>query len=1120
MSSSGKASIGLLLLCALSAVGAPPGGSAGEEAEALPWLATLDDGYREALDCGTPVLVRVQTRSCPWCLKLAGQMRIARVRDELLRWTLVDLDADRSPDEAGRLAVEAVPALRVLTPRGRLVGSLDGYADGDELLQWLKEQRDALATDPDEALLGTGKPDEIAVVKLVRSFGERNPMIRQAASRRTVAHPEAMAPSVVKAFRDGNLATRLTALEVLHVWRAPIEALDPWRPETLTGEMTAGLEKWLKETAGVEMPASETLSDEQLDSARSVVERMLTAAPHEADAIRERLAAFGAGLLPEVYRQLAQTEDDVARQQLLALRYRLVADDYRALTWKEGLVRLAATDSRMRQRAAGELADTAGHRDQALLLELFSDPDPLVREISLRGLQQIGGKEAAAALVKLLEDPAANVRAAVLKQVLESPTRAMVPMVAKYLESEEDADLVVHAIRYLRAAGGKAALESLVSLLDHPRWQVRAEAAEGIGTLVQSAGYSTMSYRGEQAPGKLSQELIASGYVALIELLDDSDAFVVSRTVKALERADMELAVEPLAEAARKHPDLATTIVEILANGENMCEKAVPHFRKFAKHEHPSIRAASIRGLAQSRPDEMNEELAGCLKDPIAEVRLAAAEAVFGSFEESRRSAMNRLSLGESGADMDSWEFRRLAGSVSRETLRQMVAEAAKSAGDADDAGEDIELEATREPGAAADDGDVSTGESWDNWLKEHYEGKNWPKSIAESIGLLEGMLKAETAEERVAAALALVPAGKADMALPVLAEAVGSERGLFDRAASMLPWLTWENRVAAFGQFRKLALNKQDLVPLIEAMASIPDHRSSDLLWEFLADETLTAQEIRPVQQGLLQAYLGDSYYSPEDASIGRRRELRKAATRYANTGKGVQRQVGLTLLAAVDPEEAGDIAIRLAGNSALDEKLQLTAFRLALATRPKEEAIQTAIATLTAADNTQRRMSALLYLVDGRRAMMSGDDAVMLPNTYHEEIWSGTNSGQPIIPFPPSKLEPEHVGRLLDHADPRTRAYAGYLLALFEQPQGLDKLLVYWREHGENEPGLDRLAYRAIASLDDSTQISVLEKIYERLEPYDAGEFYWTVRIMSGPGILRLRKRIRDEVGMDNLK
>jgi hypothetical protein len=31
---------------------------------------------------------------------------------------------------------------------------------------------------------------------------------------------------------------------------------------------------------------------------------------------------------------------------------------------------------------------------------------------------------------------------------------------------------------------------------------------------------------------------------------------------------------------------------------------------------------------------------------------------------------------------------------------------------------------------------------------------------------------------------------------------------------------------------------------------------------------------------------------------------------------------------------------------------------------------------------------------------------------------------------------------------------------------------------------------------------------------------DFYWTIRIMSGPEILRFRKQIREEVSADNLR
>jgi hypothetical protein len=41
------------------------------------------------------------------------------------------------------------------------------------------------------------------------------------------------------------------------------------------------------------------------------------------------------------------------------------------------------------------------------------------------------------------------------------------------------------------------------------------------------------------------------------------------------------------------------------------------------------------------------------------------------------------------------------------------------------------------------------------------------------------------------------------------------------------------------------------------------------------------------------------------------------------------------------------------------------------------------------------------------------------------------------------------------------------------------------------------------------------VLRGIYSKLDDYEISEFYWTIRIMSGPEILKFRKQIRDEKG-----
>ena len=316
------------------------------------------------------------------------------------------------------------------------------------------------------------------------------------------------------------------------------------------------------------------------------------------------------------------------------------------LRWPGGIERLGDTDPRERRRAAEELARLAGDDEEPLLLELFADSDPLVRELSFRGLQHIGGDEAKASLVKLLGDPEPNVRAAVLKQLEESPDAAMVSAVVKYLKEEKDPDLVVHGIGFLRAAKGREAIKCLMSLLKHKSWQVRAEAAAGIGKLDDRSG---VHYSGDwSVNGRSSRaddpaaKLQADAYVALLDLLDDEDGFVVAKAVEGLSEADMALAVEPLVKVVGKHPDLAASVLKQLAEKNNMRQKAIPDLRKFCKHEKPKVRAAAIAALCTAASGDADDELLAALGDKESEVRVAAASALFRVLDQIREAAKNK----------------------------------------------------------------------------------------------------------------------------------------------------------------------------------------------------------------------------------------------------------------------------------------------------------------------------------------------------------------------------------------------------------------------------------------------------------------------------------------------
>ena len=142
-----------------------------------------------------------------------------------------------------------------------------------------------------------------------------------------------------------------------------------------------------------------------------------------------------------------------------------------------------------------ELVQLAAPGDEPILLELFNDPDPLVRETVLKGLKTIGEPGDSQPLLALLADPEPNVRAAVLKQLAEHPAPRLVTPLAEYVARETDPDLVVHTVRVLRELSGSSSLKVLIKLLEHDNWSVRADAVEAIGKKLQNSNMGKLTTR-------------------------------------------------------------------------------------------------------------------------------------------------------------------------------------------------------------------------------------------------------------------------------------------------------------------------------------------------------------------------------------------------------------------------------------------------------------------------------------------------------------------------------------------------------------------------------------------------------------------------------------------------
>ncbi|MEN6407106.1 MAG: HEAT repeat domain-containing protein [Thermoguttaceae bacterium] len=1081
------------------------------EATAVSWLSNLNEASRQSLATRKPIFVVVKAQWCGSCRQMAGELDTAAVQAELARWTAVRLDIEAQADDAGSLGVVGVPTLRILAPGGRQTAEYDGYLAPDRLVRWLQQNYDAATAMVDESLLASGEPSVVSVARLIKQFGQRNPALREAAARRLAAYPDVARPMVIKAFCEGSLTARLTALEVLEQWKAPLADLDPWRPDSFTPERVARLDRWRGARRTTTATAAKSWSPEELADAKRQIDRMLQAGESESDAIRQRLAVFGESLLPEVYARLKKAAADQERRRLLILRYRLAASDSLVLRWPGGLERLGDADPRQRRRAADELAKLADSGEKSLLLELFADTDPLVREISLRGLQHIGGPEANAALVKLLRDPEPNVRAAVLKQLEESPDPLMASDVVKYLQEEKDPDLIVHGIFFLREIKSEEATKCLMALLKHESWQVRAEAAVGIGKQ-NSNRHDFNSFRGSSSSSSdKAMELQVQAYVALLDLLNDKDAFVVAKAVEGLDDADLAVAVEPLVKAAEKYPDLAASILSMLAGKGNMRDKAIPYFRKFCKHAQSRVRAAAVTALVSASPLTADEEIVAALNDKDREVRIAAAKAGFSFLDQMRREAKAKVRQSSASPSVavdvtPTWLPSNIISNAVTLVGKMFDAAPTNAKGDAT---KSVKSGGDKKPAAEA----KPDANDPDAWIKECYAGRHRPRWTAQMAPPLEKMLHAETAAERIAAARALTPLGKVDEAIPVLIAAARESSELAATASNVLPWLCVEQRITTLRALRSIASTPESRSRLASEFGEESDRRFAALMWEMLAEPGLSAGEAASLQMGLLKAYLGDRYYSPDNVSPSDRRELAQAAKLHATSGGNRQRRVAMALLAMAAADEAVQLASKWADDPKLDKSLRNDAFQISLAVGSTSEARKLATAAIRGANDARKKL-AVKYFTHGPKGLQLLGDGIYLQGTIVVTSHS-VQGGMPIVPEAPAGVTAADVRPLLGSSDRETAACAAYLLTLLGESDAIEPLLQYWRR---NEAGSDpwrRLVYRAIAVLDDPKYIGVLREIYAKLDGYEVSEFYWTIRIMSGPEILKFRKQIRSERG-----
>ncbi len=976
--------------------------------------------------------------------------------------------------------------------------------------------------------------DAAALQQLLDQLSARDAATRETVVRRLSPHADQARAPVVERFRSGNLTSRLAALELLSAWQAPIAGLDPWQKDTLTSARLQALQTWASAPLQADKKIAEPSKADRANML-SELDRLLKVPPAELPAILERLAGFGEVISREVAKRLKASDREDDRQRLTALRYRLVAGDDLATRWPGGLMRLAARDAAERRKATQEFVDIATAADEALLLQLFSDGDPLVRELTLKTLRKIGGRRAIAALTKLLADPEPNVRAAVLKQLAEKPSDELAVKVAEYLRTETDADLLVHGVRVLKEAGGDAAIAQLVELTRHDSWQVRAEAVEALSKLV----------------GRHSDKLPDNIRTAIEARLGDTDEFVIGRALKLLQSGSALPPPDRLLELAEKHPDLTLTVVKSL--GQTVSSNGPEQVRKFLNSSKPEVRVAAMTALLDEPADLAAADLDRTLGDPESAVRLGVATAVF-KWLDNRGENVHRQTTSQATEFRVTESYLQSAPTPSLTSriissifgvkksdvvqTKKIPADAepaddakpddAKPAADAQPAG-DLKQQDKTEKQSAEAAAAVAAGKTqpaaddvsqYDHWLASYQSGAGRPAWADKIMPRLTAMTKAETPAERSAAALLQLALGQRGESLDILKAASRANSDLAEKSAFAFPWLPYDQRRDLFEDLWKLAEKRPaNFAELVSGLGSIKDARNDELFWTHLHRQEVPNDAFAAFYYALQDE---NHRYSSDQVSPIAPKKLADLQSRIAAGGEQ-EKRLALLLIVSQDFEAAATEANKVLADEHSSQQLQAFAFQVLLCSQTQSAGESSAAKSL-ASPNAARRQLAIGLLVNGVDAVERFTEYGIYVSAHASAERSRSfDDNLPIrVPPRPKYLTLEAVRPLLQDPDPDVSAMAGYLLCSLGDSSGLPLLIKRWEDAPDDPHRWDVLVFRAIAVLDDDRQLPVLERLYHQYAENSSAisEFYWTIRLMKGPQILQFRAKIRREVGVNNLK
>ena len=159
-------------------------------------------------------------------------------------------------------------------------------------------------------------------------------------------------------------------------------------------------------------------------------------------------------------------------------------------------------------------------------------------------------------------------------------------------------------------------------------------------------------------------------------------------------------------------------------------------------------------------------------------------------------------------------------------------------------------------------------------------------------------MLVAESAEERLAAALALVPLGHYDEVRPVLLAAAHENAALLAKAGDVFPWLQGEACEELFWELASTVRNDDELLELASDLSLQADVRLADVYFKLMEREGVSREMMQLAEYALQRAYLGDGFLEPGELSTPKRERIVADLEPRTHSGPVAKRILAIVLL------------------------------------------------------------------------------------------------------------------------------------------------------------------------------------------------------------------------------